>query len=245
MPAFEFISPAKFNGVVTAKTLVADQTLAIDFELEGDFRFNPGQYLSVDLPLSERYPKRARRAYSIWTHPSEQGPLRFVARLVPGGRASDYLAALSVGDPVGILGPFGVFVLREPNADDVYFVATGTGLAPLRNMIVELLERPDNRSRIHLDLGFRYDNDVFGVDELLALTKSHDRFELSLSVSRPTEDWAGERGRLTAHWAKREFDPKHSQFYLCGSGPMINNMRELLLERGLPETALFTEKYYD
>src|SRR3712207_664226 len=102
-------------------------------------QFKSGQFISFDLTppgggLS------VIRPYSIASPPSESEHVTIVLNRVPGGRGSAYLFGLQEGDTVAFQGPTGSFYLRDESRD-LLFVATGTGIAPVRSMLLELLTR--------------------------------------------------------------------------------------------------------
>ena len=68
--------------------------------------------------------------------------LRFIIRVIPEGKASDYLMELPLGAAVNMTGPHGFFVLDAAHAGDVVFAATGTGIAAVMPMLGELARRP-------------------------------------------------------------------------------------------------------
>jgi ferredoxin--NADP+ reductase len=105
------------------------------------------------------------------------------------GVASNYLCDLQPGDKVQLTGPNGKrFVLPEQPADhDYVFFATGTGIAPFRGMILELLAR-GIQSRIVLVMGAAYATDLLYDADLLGLQAEHPNFTYVTAVSREKQD---------------------------------------------------------
>ena len=105
------------------------------------------------------------------------------------GVASNYLCDLHPGDPVTLTGPSGKrFVLPvTPALHDYVFVATGTGIAPFRGMITDLL-RGGDASRITLILGSAYASDLLYHRHFLDLQKKHANFRYFSAVSRGVQD---------------------------------------------------------
>jgi len=101
------------------------------------------------------------------------------------GVCSNYLCDLQVGDEVRITGPAGKrFVLPESPANhDYLFFATGTGIAPFRGMVKELLVTSP-QSSITLVMGSPYATDLIYHEDLLALATSHPRFRYLTALSR-------------------------------------------------------------
>jgi len=104
------------------------------------------------------------------------------------GVCSNYLCDLKPGDEVAITGPNGQrFVLPlDRKKHDYLFLATGTGIAPFRGMMMELLQSPGGpcRSRIDLVMGMAYTSDLLYHDFFLALAAEHENFYYHTAISR-------------------------------------------------------------
>ena len=161
------------------------------------FEFAPGQHvcLTVKIGLGSE-----ERHYSIASPP--RGDNRFELCVAtgddPGGLA---LAGLEPGAELCCRGPDGSFALREPPRDSL-FIGTGTGVAPLRSMVLSILEDPRRRD-LHtaLLLGARTPDRLFYHEELERLAAERENFELWPTLTRANGDWAGRRGRVLMHMA--------------------------------------------
>ncbi|MFG0285450.1 MAG: hypothetical protein ACF8R7_13620 [Phycisphaerales bacterium JB039] len=103
------------------------------------------------------------------------------------GVASNYLCNLREGDEVRLTGPSGKrFLLpARPEEHDYLFFATGTGIAPFRGMIKELIElNPDLPSRVTLIMGAPYETDLIYHGWLTRLDAEHERFSYITALSR-------------------------------------------------------------
>jgi len=101
------------------------------------------------------------------------------------GVASNYLCDLQVGEKVTLTGPSGKrFLLpADPAAHDYVFVATGTGIAPFRGMLIDLLESGIT-SQIALLMGVPYANDLLYHPFLTELASKHPNFHYITALSR-------------------------------------------------------------
>ncbi len=101
------------------------------------------------------------------------------------GVASNYLCDLKPGDQVHVTGPSGKrFVLPQDAAQhDYLFFATGTGIAPFRGMILDLLKE-NAPSRVTLVMGAPYATDLLYHRELLELAEKHPNFRYLTALSR-------------------------------------------------------------
>jgi ferredoxin--NADP+ reductase len=161
------------------------------------------------------------------------------------GVCSNYLCDLEVGDEVRITGPVGKrFLLPlHPEQHHHLFIATGTGIAPFRGMVLELLRGPAGNAgcEIWLLMGSPYTTDLLYHQLFLDLAREYRNFHYRQAISRePGPDGAGgsyvdaligrERERLESLLA----DP-HTVLYLCGLAGMQFNVYRRLAGLGLLE----------
>lgn len=162
--------------------------------------FVPGQSFGVHAPgLDDRGRPHALRLYSV-ASPStgEDGAGQIIATTVkrlideqdagPGlhvGLTSNYLCDLRPGDELRLSGPNGKrFVLpARPEEHDYVFFATGTGIAPFRGMVLDLLRRAP-QSRIALVMGAPYETDLLYDDLFAELAGRHPGFVYRPTLSR-------------------------------------------------------------
>jgi ferredoxin--NADP+ reductase len=142
------------------------------------------------------------------------------------GVASNYLCNLNVGDEVKITGPQGKrFLLPvDKNAHDYIFLATGTGIAPFRGMLMELLEGPRGPvgSQIHLIMGSPFSTDLLYDEELRALSARHPNLHYHTAISREIRE--GCRSEYCHHVFARSFaqglaalfESGRALVYICG-----------------------------
>jgi ferredoxin--NADP+ reductase len=154
------------------------------------------------------------------------------------GVCSNYLCDLRPGDDVQLSGPNGKrFLLPEdPALHDYLFIATGTGIAPFRGMVLELLEGrtgPTN-SRIDLVMGTPYTTDLLYDSLFEELAGRHENFHYHTAISREPRA-NGAPGLYVdalieeqiAHFAPLLEGPR-TLVYLCGlAGMQIGLLRNL------------------
>ena len=202
--------------------------------------FKAGQFLSFEVGR-DALNRTIVRPYSIASPPGQQGRVLLVLNLVQGGPGSTYLFSLRVGDETQFRGPTGAFYLRDDPARDLLFVATGTGIAPLRSMLYALSERGFPRP-VTLYWGLRSQRDLYYQDELEALARAHPNISFVTTLSRPEEGWTGERGRVTPLVEARIASVQNLAVYLCGNEGMIKDVTAVLQKKGL--CPIYREKYY-
>ena len=118
-----------------------ERTKHFEFQLSNGHRFDfrPGQFISLELEPSG---KKIRRPYSIASAPRSDNGFDLCLNMLPEGQVSSWLFHLMPGDEISFTGPFGFFNLREPPDSVSAFIATGTGIAPIRAMLQQLYRRP-------------------------------------------------------------------------------------------------------
>ena len=143
-----------FTARLNRSILLSPQTKHLELSVEGaeEFRFVPGQFVSIKHPRPDG--KEHTRAYSIASAPRPNATFDLCLNRVEEGFLSNWLCDLPEGATVQFHGPHGLFTLREPRKDAV-FIATGTGIAPIRGMIHWLFEEAGTQSRPRILAGLR------------------------------------------------------------------------------------------
>jgi NAD(P)H-flavin reductase len=203
--------------------------------------FKPGQFISFEMP----HPKTGHlvtRVYSIASQPSRSDVITLLFNLVPGGPGSGLLFDLKSREKTHFKGPAGNFYLREDPGRELLFIASGTGIAPIRSMLLANAKRPDPRPAT-LFWGLRSQRDLYYQDELIDLTKRTPALTALTTLSRPEPGWSGESGRVLRLIEDRIASVTNLSVYLCGNSGMIADTTTLLRRKGL--CPIYCEKYYD
>ena len=203
--------------------------------------FKPGQFVSFDV-MNPKTGRMVTRPYSIASPPGRRNEVTLVLNLVPGGPGSTYLFGLREGDDVEFKGAAGTFYLRDEPDRDLLFIATGTGIAPFRSMLYDLVDRGFPRG-VTLYWGLRRQQDLYYQDELEALARQLAAFTAVTTLSRPDPGWAGETGRVTRLAEERLRSVKNLAVYLCGNSGMLRDATEIINKKGL--CPIRKEKWYD
>jgi len=224
--------------------LVQSRDLAPDvrhfeFEIAGqsEFPFTPGQFVSIKEQVAG---KEVTRAYSIASPP---GGNRFALCLnrVPEGLVSPRLFAMAQGEQIEIQEPLGYFTVQHPERPAV-FVATGTGIAPFRSILLSALPQS---APITLLFGARHPHGILYRQELESLAQQHAHFRFVPTVTRPDDAWKGLAGRVQAHLD--DVLTLHTRntpdVYICGLKEMVDEVRALLKQKGFDRKQIVYEKY--
>ena len=125
----------RFYDATVSKIVSLTDTVkhfVLTYAPDADTNFIAGQFMMVHL---EKDGKPHKKPYSIASSPSLPKSLELSIKLVEGGYVSTWFFGLKEGAVIHTSLPYGVFVMREPWQDNLVFVGTGTGIAPLRGMI--------------------------------------------------------------------------------------------------------------
>jgi len=222
---------------------LAPEVHHFDFEVPGvqELSFTPGQFISVVEPVNG---KEITRAYSI-ASPRGSNSFSLCLNHVPGGLVSTYLFDLKPGDEIDVHEPLGYFTLRHPGRRAV-FVATGTGIAPFRSMLLDHM--PAIQPHITLLFGVRYERGLLYREEFEELVRRYDTFHFMPTITRPSESWKGLTGRVQQHLdealALRSPDEMvNVDVYVCGLKEMVDSVRKELKQRGFDRKQIIYEKY--
>jgi CDP-4-dehydro-6-deoxyglucose reductase len=218
-----------------------DRTKHFEFETadRSRFEFRPGQYITLDFNV---HGDKLMRAYSIASSPHHDNRFDLCLNLVLGGHVSPSIFDLKPGDQVHFRGPFGQFVLREPPDPVTAFIATGTGIAPLRSMVQYLFQESCD-CEVWLIFGVREEADTLYRAEFERLAASHPNFHFIPTLSRPGEGWTGHAGYVQEQVERYLRGKLGLHAYICGLKKMVNDVRRQLRAMGYSPKALSCEKY--
>jgi ferredoxin-NADP reductase len=210
------------------------------------FDFTPGQFVTLDLPIHEQKNKRWR-SYSIASAPNQSNEFELVIVHLESGAGTTYLFnEVSAGTIIKMRGPQGVFVLPQVITTDLYFICTGTGVAPFRSMILDIHQKKTTHQNIHLLFGCRQYTDCLYGHEFKALEAVEPHFYYHPSFSRETEIREGANQGYVHATYKKLLDAgasKDAQFYICGWKDMVDEARATLAELGIPKNQVHFELY--
>ena len=206
-----------------------------------EIEFFPGQYIDIAIPDSEE-----TRSFSMANTSSKtSGQLEFVIKVYPDGRFSHFLDnGVAVGDRLDLVGPFGVFTLRDGRDSDLVFVGGGAGMAPILSLLRSIAEKGSTRKAVYY-YGARRRRDLCFDEELTSLAESLPNFRYvpALSEPDPTDDWDGEAGLITDVLKRHESDLAAADAYVCGPPPMVEAAIDALTALGVHEKHIYYDKF--
>ena len=194
--------------------------------------FDPGQFVSFSETIGE---KRITRAYSIVSQAIKNNRFELCLNLVDEGRMSPLLFRMQPGGVIDMKGPLGGFVLKQPISDSI-FIATGTGIAPIRSMLLSIPDLAAHRIIL-----------LFGARRLSGLHYWDDLKDLPIdarpTLTRPEPDWQGRSGWVQQHLEEAIGNRRDWQFYICGLKAMVDDVRARLKAMGFDRRQIAYEKF--
>jgi ferredoxin-NADP reductase len=221
----------------------------ISLELgDASFPFNAGQAVMVGLNGSP-----LRKPYSIASAPWEvtrTGVMQLLIQ-IDDSALDPHLERATPGTRVDVEGPFGTFGLPAGDASEpLLFVAGGTGIAPLRSMLMERLsafarataDRPAGQA-ISVIYSARSPNEFAFRSELDALEKA-GRIAAHFTVTRDEGGaWPGRRGRIDHALIEKALPSADARCLICGPPQMVSDAKDWLEKIGVPANRILTEQY--
>ena len=182
-----------------------------------------------------------RRSYSIANTPRQDGKLEFQIRQVKDGVMSQYwFEELASNDLLRLEGPQGTFALRNTTPTNLVFLATGTGIAPVKAILEQLKADPElvADKNVWVYWGGRHAQDIYWAPDLGSLP-----IAFMPVLSRPDSSWEGRTGYVQDALAHDEIDLADAVVYACGSEHMIHSAKEKLVTLGLPHKNFYSDAF--
>ncbi|MEN9369975.1 MAG: hypothetical protein RI952_840 [Bacteroidota bacterium] len=228
------IIPAKIQTINKLNDTVIEVSLRLP--PNSNFGYISGQYVNITKG-------QIKRSYSIANAFQENGTLKFLIKKYENGLMSNYFFnEAKEGDLLRIEGPVGSFFLRESEEENIIFLATGTGVAPIK-AILESLKFHDKmfqNKKYWLFNGARFESDLFwSTSEINAILG----LKYIPVLSRAEEGWNGERGYVQEIVINSGIDLKNAQVYACGSNNMIESAKKTLVQNGLNIKQFFSDAF--
>ena len=208
------------------------------------------------------------RAYSMANYPAEGDRFMLTVRIatppfkpkpqvgfmdVMPGIASSYIFTLKPGDKVKMSGPYGDFHPIFNSKNEMIWIGGGAGMAPLRAQIMHMTKTLHTRDRkMSYFYGARALNEVFYLDDFLAIEKESPNFSFPLALDRPdpAADAAGVKytagfvhNVLHDTYLKDHDAPEDIEYYMCGPGPMSKAVEGMLDSLGVPPENLMFDNF--
>jgi NAD(P)H-flavin reductase len=201
--------------------------------------FQSGQSVAVTVadPISG---SSLLRYYSVASPPHSSREIVLLLNSHDRGKGSTFLLENEIGADLEMSGPYGSFTLQHDLDRELFFVGTGTGIAPLWSMMATLLAQPSSPP-ITLLWGLRCESDRYYLQELESWKTQYEKFSYILTLSQPGSGWQGETGRVTDLLQALSI-VDHLAVYVCGNRMMVKEVTDLLNKKG--DCAIFREGHH-
>jgi len=215
---------------------LTDDVLKIVLRLppNSNFNFNSGQYVNI-------IKGNLTRSYSIANCSDHKNQLEFFIKKYKNGLMSEYFfKEAKINDLLRLEGPIGTFFLRDSCSKNIVFLATGTGVAPIKSILEGLDKSQKNyqNKNLWVIVGARFQEDLFWEPDFNNLNIKYIPV-----LSRQYNDWNGAKGYVQEVVLKQQIDLKNTQVYACGSNEMILSAKKLLLKNNLTENNFFSDAF--
>jgi len=202
-----------------------------DEKLAASFSYKPGQFAQLSLLGIGEAP------ISVTSSPCSRGFLEFTIRAV--GRLTRAMHQLKPADKIYVRGPYGnCFPFEEVKGKDLYFVAGGIGLPPLRSLINSVFDKREEFGRIKVLYGAKTPDELCFKEELKRWQQITDT-EVLLTVDKADKDWEGNVGVVTTLWNKVDITSSGGVAYVCGPPIMIRFVVKKLIDTGFEDGNIY------
>ena len=233
-----------YSIVCKKKEQIASGIYEIVFSKPEGFSFKPGQFVMFEVPLIENPADIQKRAYSIASSPDEPD-LLFVIKLIKGGRASRWVdEVLEEGTEVKMQGPMGVCTM-EPDASRNYlFIATGSGVAPCRSHITDMIHQKNPAVPITLLFGVVRSEDLFWAEYFDQIASWNPSFRFIPTLLFPDPKWKGKTGKIQDMVPALVSDTEKTDVLICGSSEIVNEVENICVDKlGIPKKNVHAEGF--
>lgn len=226
-------------------------SLSLVFDSHPAFRnYLAGQFLTLKAVIGQ---EEVRRAYSICSSPAMDEEIAITIKRVEGGKMSNWVLRQVVpGMMLDLMPPLGNFVFQPHSSKKRWFMlfAAGSGITPVFSILKTVLAS-EPQSFVSLLYGNRSQDDIIYRSELQKLADAHPaRLRVIHVLSRPSEGWFGETGRIDEHKIMQLIEDlkpvspfEETQVYMCGPAAMMDTITPVLLSQGVKQDCLHREKF--
>lgn len=223
----DFNISAKVVKVVTAAPKVRLYTLQTDKV----FDFNAGQFIIMNLPIDDPV---SWRSYSISSPPNNSNEFELCIANINGEGTQYIFDNIKKGSNIQISEPIGEFILPENITQDLCFICTGTGIAPIRSVLLDYFSRKmvkTSTNNVYLIFGARSQEDILYLKDWKRLEREYSNFKFIPTLSRLNDHWHGHVGYVHKIYKDLSLE-LNTLFFICGRRKMIKEAQVNLEQMG-------------
>jgi len=205
------------------------QARPMDVDNALKFDYKPGQFVMLSVIGEGEAP------FCISSTPSRPGMLEFCIRNM--GSVTNTLFGLKENQTIGVRGPYGNgFPMDKMEGKDIMIVAGGMGAAPLRSLLLNVLDNRDRFGRLIYLHGAKAPGEMLFLDEFMQL-RERDDLNLLMSVDKDdTGKWPLKTGVVTTLFKDLgPIDAKNTYAAVCGPPIMYKFVMQEVVKLGIPK----------
>lgn len=226
-----------------AKTRISHNTALYRFALPSVHHIlglPVGQHIVVHADIDGDEVTRSYTPTTLDTDEKSKGFFDLLIKTYDTGVMSQHFAQLKIGDTIAITGPKGQFLYKPGCVSRLGMIAGGTGITPMYQIILAILENSKDKTKIDLIFGNVNEEDILLREHLESLAQNHsDQLRIHYVLNnKPNDSWTGGVGFVTKDMINEYLPPvsdKSSKILLCGPYAMVQAMKKNLTELGYPK----------
>ena len=225
--------------------------MSVAFEVppqqQPEYKYKQGQYITLKLKVGG---EEVRRSYSLCSSPFSEKELRVAIKEVAGGKLSTYInRELKVGDKIEVMTPMGNFhtVLSGNSKKHYVLFAGGSGITPMMSILKSVLY-VEKQSKLTLIYANRNEESTIFKKEIESIASSNPNFEVAYVFEHPQQSLPElQTGIITIPRAQALLEHynclKADEFFICGPGPMMDNVKSTLEGLNVPKEKIHIEYF--
>lgn len=233
-----------FNLTLVSSEFIATGVKKISFDLsDNSFNFIPGQYLNLLIKLDNQIHERS---FSIASNNEETSKIELVITSVTDSNISKFLFDLEPGSSIETKGPYGELVLNNLKSKRLFLISTGSGIAPHRSMLLQLINNEFEvanaeiisvvRSREHRIL-FQDFIEASSNEKIINFTNCY-----SEEIYDDLNKWEA-CCSIIDFLGTKELKSGQDIFYLCGNNKVIDQIFKFLITYNISKEDIKFEGY--
>ena len=192
---------------------------------EVEIPFLTGQFVELTLPGEGEAP------FTPSSSPNQSDQMEIT--IMKAGRVTSLLHDCKKGQPVGIRGPYGNgYPVDMFAGKEVYIIGGGVGLAPIRSLLLTLIDRIEDFKRVVCRFGARTPDDFIYKETLFGQWQNIDGLEIKLTVDTADDTWKGNVGVVTSILNSDDVNIQNAVAIVCGPPIMMKFASYELAEQG-------------
>lgn len=199
---------------------------------EGWFRYEPGQFITLEIPAADG---PVLRTYTLSSSPSRPLSISVTAKAQATSIGTRWmLDNMKPGTQMKAYGPLGQFTFHRHPAEKYLFISAGSGITPMMSMTRFAADHGKTTDIAFINCARRPAEIIFRHElERLAAGMRHLRLAWIVEEADAGEVWTGFRGRLNAP-ALRLIAPdfREREVFCCGPAPFMAAVKDMLEANG-------------